>query len=333
MESNRKGVSTNIIDHIVHLTPPGSVKETIEQFASLGFNVIPGGVHADGLTENALVILADGAYVELISFTHLVSYYPPGSPARLAREAHPWSEASGPGARPGWIDFAFLGLGSSNHPPSDDEHLDLSDVINERSKKEGSEVSYLKTIPGGRVRPDGRELRWKITAPDAGVHGRGFLPFFCGDVTERLLRVPLEPPTNAQHPNTTKALAHLHFIAPLDADLQHFAKQITTVIGRPPISSFSSSAAAGSSSPQEFTWELISPSSRRNSELTDGAAPSTPTPKLILSFAKPDDNLEGKLGLERRPFLHEVAFWADQAQETKMSPYGRIRWLKLTEQE
>ncbi|EEB95707.1 hypothetical protein MPER_05280, partial [Moniliophthora perniciosa FA553] len=50
-----ESTSTNILDHIVHLTPPGSVEETARQFRDLGFNVLPGGRHADGLTENALV--------------------------------------------------------------------------------------------------------------------------------------------------------------------------------------------------------------------------------------------------------------------------------------
>ncbi len=40
MESNSVSVSTNIIDHIVHLTPPGSVKKTTEQFTSLGFKCV-----------------------------------------------------------------------------------------------------------------------------------------------------------------------------------------------------------------------------------------------------------------------------------------------------
>lgn len=47
---------------------------------------------------------------------------------------------------------------------------------------------YQPTTPGGRVRPDGTVLKWRITAPDAR-HGRGVLPFFCQDVTPRGWRV------------------------------------------------------------------------------------------------------------------------------------------------
>ena len=118
----------------------------------------------------------------MIHFTHPVSHYPPNSPERNARESHPWSSK-----QPGWIDFAFLGFGSSN--PPEDTNVDLADVINSHAEDEGSGVRYEKSVPGGRTRPDGEVLKWKITAPNASRHGRGLLPFFCGDVTERRLRV------------------------------------------------------------------------------------------------------------------------------------------------
>ncbi|KAK7035859.1 Zn(2)-C6 fungal-type domain-containing protein [Favolaschia claudopus] len=82
---------TATLDHIVHLTPPGSLQETAEQFRKLGFNVVEGGVHADGLTENSLVILRDEVYLELISFTKPPEAYPPSSrPRREHGEALKW---------------------------------------------------------------------------------------------------------------------------------------------------------------------------------------------------------------------------------------------------
>ncbi|KAG6824008.1 hypothetical protein H0H93_002685, partial [Arthromyces matolae] len=112
------------------------------------FSVVPGGTHTGGLTANALVILADGVYLELISFTHPSSYYPPGSPERVARDANPWSSKS-----PGWIDFAFLGNGSL----TDNR---ISDIINQRGRREGSGVIYNSEVAGGRKRPDGKVLKW-----------------------------------------------------------------------------------------------------------------------------------------------------------------------------
>lgn len=124
--------------------------------------MIPGGTHADGLTSNALIVLKDGAYIELITFN---AASPPHS--------HRWGRE-----KAGWIDWAHLGL--SDH---------LADILNERARTDGSDVAYSPTVPGGRERPDGRVLRWRITAPEGSKHKPGSVPFFCGDVTPREWRV------------------------------------------------------------------------------------------------------------------------------------------------
>ncbi|KAK7464143.1 hypothetical protein VKT23_006308 [Stygiomarasmius scandens] len=79
---------------------------------SLYKSVLPGGQHADGLTENALIILADGIYLELISFIHPPEFYgPPQSPERQRRDNHWWAHKT-----PGWIDFVFS-INSTSSPP------------------------------------------------------------------------------------------------------------------------------------------------------------------------------------------------------------------------
>ena len=120
-------------------------------------------MHADGLTYNALVVLPDGVYLELIAFVHA----DPPPPA-----SHRWGSAA-----PGWIDFAHLGLTP-----------DVSRVINERAAADKSGVAYEAEVDGGRETPQGRTLKWRITAPEP-THGIGRLPFFCGDVTPREWRV------------------------------------------------------------------------------------------------------------------------------------------------
>ena len=62
--------------------------------SSFGFTVLPGGAHADGLTENALIAFADGSYLELIAFND------PGTP-----QLHRWWRYVGAGG--GLIDYAL----------------------------------------------------------------------------------------------------------------------------------------------------------------------------------------------------------------------------------
>lgn len=135
--------------------------------------MIPGGRHTGKLTSNALVVLSDGAYLELIAFDHPVEHYPPGSEEREKIEQDPWARLP-----PGWIDWAHLGL---------NEHI--GEIINRAAGNEGPDAArYREPHGGGRTRPDGRVLKWIITFPDL-KHPRGNLPFFCQDVTPREWRV------------------------------------------------------------------------------------------------------------------------------------------------
>lgn len=125
------------------------------------------------LTKCWVQVLKDGAYLELISFTHPASHYPPGSPERQERDANPWAWKE-----PGWIDYAFLGSSSTS----------LSELINARAKKDKSRIRYDPEVDGGRERSDGKVLKWRNSAPSQD-DGRGIAPFFCGDVTPREWRV------------------------------------------------------------------------------------------------------------------------------------------------
>ncbi|KAI4524927.1 hypothetical protein K525DRAFT_291365 [Schizophyllum commune Loenen D] len=206
---------TNILDHIVHLAP--NVKDATENLTKLGFNVLPGGTHADGLTENALISFPDGTYIELISFTHDPSYYPPNSPERTARESHRWANKS-----PGWIDYAFLGNGQLDPPNR------ISDLVNARAQAHGGEPIYKAEVPGGRLRPDGVRLDWVITAgEEEGV--LGLIPFFCGDVTERGLRVPSSA-NEITHPVGAQGVTAVRILVS-EEDLAKRKQQLADIIG------------------------------------------------------------------------------------------------------
>lgn len=114
----------------------------------------------------------------MISFTHEPSYYPPGTPEHEARQNHQWANKDH-----GWCAYAFLGAPSAE--PA------ISTIINGRLEEEGLDVRYAKEVSGGRTRGDGVALEWVLTTPQkwAQKEGGTKLPFFCGDVTDRSLRV------------------------------------------------------------------------------------------------------------------------------------------------
>ena len=126
--------------------------------------MVPGGDHMEGGTANALVVFADGTYLELI---HFVAPPAPDNP-------HPWAQR-----KPGWVDLAFLGNAGT---PS------VAKTINDRAQAEGSPVQFVGEMPGGRTLEDGTVLKWLISGA-IGEGVRGKLPFFCGDITPREWRV------------------------------------------------------------------------------------------------------------------------------------------------
>jgi catechol 2,3-dioxygenase-like lactoylglutathione lyase family enzyme len=140
------------LDHVVILVH--DLEATIVDYTALGFTVQRGGTHADGNTHNALVGFADGSYLELIAF-------------KRPTPQHRWGAAAASG-REGFVDFALL-------PP------DVRTVV-EDARARG--LAYEGPLDGGRVRPDGEQLRWQIGTPPAPD-----LPFLCGDITPRSLRV------------------------------------------------------------------------------------------------------------------------------------------------
>ena len=130
--------------------------------------------------------MPDGAYIELLSFTHPESHYPPSSPSHEERLRQPWANKDY-----GWVAYAFLGAPSSLSPPGN-PYPPLSVLLNGRLRDVGSSTRYEAEVTGGRRRTsDGFELKWEITQPARWSEKMGGtrLPFFCGDLTPRELRV------------------------------------------------------------------------------------------------------------------------------------------------
>lgn len=181
------------LDHIIILLPYQQLL-TLSAWIPKNFAITPGGTHADRKTENKLICFEDGSYIEFISFIN-------DDPA--LRKGHWWGDH-----KFGIIDFAFTDNGDAEGN---------WEAVNRRLagiKGEGSKIRYIEPVEGGRRRPDGDELRWKVTFPRIGGEEgwkRGELPFFCHDITSRSLRVPND---NTMHPTFGYGIKQMSIFVP-----------------------------------------------------------------------------------------------------------------------
>ncbi len=140
------------LDHVVLVVL--DLDAAVADHRKRGFTVTPGGVHAGGLTHNALVGFQDGSYLELIAFLDLAA----------ARRKHSWAPIAERGG--GWADLAVL---------SNDLFQDAAAL---------GDLVAKPPEDGGRTRPDGLAIAWRVArlVPP--------LPFVIEDLTARELRVP-----------------------------------------------------------------------------------------------------------------------------------------------
>jgi len=157
------------LDHAVIFVE--DLRRASADYTALGFTVVPGGVHAGGLTHNALIPFADGRYLELLALTLTWKRRVFRMLARsgLDRVMARRSPLLGRALRrirsgEGLADFALVcsplaavfGAGEIDGP-----------------------------VDGGRTRQDGQRVSWRLAFPRVAV-----LPFLIEDVTARHLRVP-----------------------------------------------------------------------------------------------------------------------------------------------
>lgn len=172
------------LDHVVIAV--ADLGAAMADYRALGFTVVPGGSHPGRTSHNALVVFADGSYLELIAWK---SYNP----------AERWCVEHGKHGE-GLMDFALL--------PDD-----VATVIAE-AKSRG--LSLDGPVDGGRARPDGVDVKWRT-----GRQKTFDLPFLCGDVTPRSLRVP-EGEVRS-HPNGVTGIASVTVaVEDLDASLARY---------------------------------------------------------------------------------------------------------------
>lgn len=197
-------------DHAVFFVE--DLEATSERFRSAGFDVRTGGVHTGGLTRNALIGLADGSYLELLSVNL----------RRAEQLAHGLRTA---GAM-GWVlrgrtaldrrllPRAARGEGLIDWAVATDDLQPL--LIRARSWLAGP-------LPGERRRPDGIKLAWELAMPADHV-----CPFVIRDVTARSLRVPAA----SNHPNGASGIAAVTIAC---GNLDGARRRYTLLLGRDPV--------------------------------------------------------------------------------------------------
>ncbi|MCJ2093641.1 MULTISPECIES: VOC family protein [unclassified Methylobacterium] len=181
-----------VLDHIVIAVR--DLDDAAADYAALGFTVVRGGAHANGITHNVLVIFEDGAYLELIAWKR-------PDPGNRWWDVY---ERAGEGL----IDFALL--------------PDEIEAVVAGAQARGLDIQ--NPIPGGRNRPDGARLEWRTARSP-----RPDVPFLCGDVTPRSLRV--QEGAVRRHGNGVVGVATLTVVV---ADLEASVRRNAALLGFSP---------------------------------------------------------------------------------------------------
>jgi len=145
------------------------LRQAQADFESLGFTVFYGGQHANGLTENCLMVFQDGSYLELIGQVRRPEPPAPDESDSLRRIFDPGE---------GWAGYALLSR----------------DLVHDSTSMQQRGLYIVGPMENSRLRPDGERVAWRAAILDAEM-----MPFFLEDVTPRRLRVPDDE--RCIHPN------------------------------------------------------------------------------------------------------------------------------------
>ncbi|KAF4977025.1 hypothetical protein FZEAL_6387 [Fusarium zealandicum] len=190
-------MSRPILDHFAILVSYQTLQTVTESLRD-SLVVIDGGAHADGLTVNKLIHLADGTYLEFIAFLEGVD------PEK--RRAHRWGNLE-EGKIADW----------AHTLPSEADYAQLQ----QRVRDAGQGVTYSGLTSLQRHRPDGVLMKCLVSVAlnaDGGRIFPGTVPFWCVDETERHLRSPFKgengPHEYTQHPSQAKGVSRVTVLLP-----------------------------------------------------------------------------------------------------------------------
>ncbi|KAA8647361.1 uncharacterized protein ATNIH1004_006054 [Aspergillus tanneri] len=198
-------------DHVlIQLSTPDF--ESPPSWLTENFTIIEGGTHTGNRTQNKLIILPDNTYIELLNII------------RPQDDFHGY---------PG--DFALTTISPFS---ANDNYRRLTGALAHPPGDGGLGVTYTPPQAGGRTTPRGEEIRWELVRPsysntDSILEGTAKrptdTPFFCHDVTDRGLRVPMDP-TGRKHSSGASGLEAIEVLVPREK-VQAYMDLYTSVLG------------------------------------------------------------------------------------------------------
>jgi len=172
-------------------------------YKALGFTTFYGGQHTGGKTHNALIVFADGSYLELLA---------PTDPALLSSE-----DAL---SKKYFLRLLVRGEGLAGFAMhSADLDADVAAM-----RQRGLMVS--DPTPNGRLRADGQRIAWKTA-----ILENTMTPFFISDETPRVLRVP----DDADKVTHAIGVSGVAGITVASLDMEENASRFEVILGRKPI--------------------------------------------------------------------------------------------------
>ncbi|MCC6349563.1 MAG: VOC family protein [Candidatus Eisenbacteria bacterium] len=188
------------LDHVVVVV--SALAEAMSRFRGAGFTVVPGGRHEGLPTENALVVFADGSYLELLatldpdSRRSLRELRGPAGGERWERHLHGSSalarrflpSLAGPD---GVSDWAL--------------RVERLDRLAAESRRRGDVMTGPVAL--GRERPDGARLDMRLLFP-----AERWMPFLIEDRSPRALRIP-DDAASRTHANGARGIGRVSALA------------------------------------------------------------------------------------------------------------------------
>ena len=186
------------LDHVVVVV--SSLAEVTRAFAAAGFAMTPGGRHDAVPTENALVVFADGSYLELLATRDAAVR----GELRALRGAQGWERhLKGVSA----IARRFLPALAGDDGVAD-WALRGDGLGRPASALRALGVKASGPVAMARERADGVHLAWDLLLPESRLH-----PFWIADRTPRELRVPAGAAASA-HANGATGIAAVRVRTP-----------------------------------------------------------------------------------------------------------------------